>query len=110
LVGNDPSRLGIVAVVADDDPERQVADGEDRDPITGPIDQLADCGVQLAIQADDRSSMKDRGRVVQVTRGRHFGEPHNRRHCAARERRQHRFELLAFHVDRHIRGAWGVVR
>ena len=54
--------------------------------------------------------MKDRCSVVKVARRRNLGEPHNRRHRAACERRQDRFKLTAFDFDCHVSGSCGVVR
>jgi hypothetical protein len=57
----------MVGVVADDDAEGQPADREDGKLVAGLVDGSADGRVQLAVQAEHGSAVKDRGGVVQLT-------------------------------------------
>ena len=83
---------------------------EDRDPLAGPIDRLPDRRMQLAIDADHGSSVKDRCRVVELTRSGSLRKPQDGRHGVAGQRRQHGVQLTAFHVNRNIGGVSRVVR
>ena len=76
----------------------------------GPIDRLPDRRIQLAIQADDRSFVKDRRRVVELTRSGNLGKPQDCRDRVACKWCKRGAELAAFHVNRDIGRACSVVR
>jgi hypothetical protein len=66
--------------------------------------------MELPVDADHGSSVKDRRRVVELTRTGRLGKPDDGRHGVAGKRRQHGAELTAVHVNRHIEGVGRVIR
>ena len=63
--GHDFGWPVVVRVVADDYPERQVANLEDRHLVSSFVDRFVDRRIQLAIDADDQPSVKDRCIIVE---------------------------------------------
>ena len=109
LSGHESRRLEIVGVVANNDAERQRSNLKDWNLAASRKDRPIDARIQLAVQADDRPSLKDRRGAEEPAPIGQLCESNYRRDGAAREGRKHGVEPAGVRVDRELGGMFTVV-